>query len=269
MEFGGDVQGFFMNFLREKIHEAAVGATVLLFAGFRCGHDFHEKRFRDVAFARPFPRMGREMEFCRRQHWVAASEVQALDTSRENAWVQDRQFGAQFKAEQLVSTPPTTSEGIEKYLGSGMVKGIGPVYAKKLVAKFGEKIFEIIEHTSARLEEIDGIGPKRRTRIRGAWAEQKIVREIMLFLHSHGVSTSRAVRIYKTYGDAAIEKVRQNPYLLARDIAGIGFKTADQIAQKLGIPHDSLIRATAGLAHVLREATGNGHCALPVELLKD
>ena len=184
-------------------------------------------------------------------------------------WVQDRQFGAQFKAEQLVSTPPTTIEGIEKYLGSGMVKGIGPVYAKKLVAKFGDKIFEVIEHTSARLEEIDGIGPKRRTRIRGAWAEQKIVREIMLFLHSHGVSTSRAVRIYKTYGDAAIEKVRQNPYLLARDIAGIGFKTADQIAQKLSIPHDSLLRAAAGLAHVLREATGNGHCALPVETLKD
>ena len=184
-------------------------------------------------------------------------------------WVQDRQFGAQFKAAQLASTPPTTIEGIEKYLGSGMVKGIGPVYAKKLVAKFGEQIFNTIEHTSARLEEIDGIGPKRRRRIKDAWAEQKIVREIMLFLHSNGVSTSRAVRIYKTYGDDAIDKVRQNPYLLARDITGIGFKTADQIAQKLGIPHDSLLRANAGLQHVLLEATNNGHCALPLDLLKD
>ena len=184
-------------------------------------------------------------------------------------WVQDRQFGAQFKAAQLASTPPTTIEGIEKYLGSGMVKGIGPVYAKKLVAKFGVQIFHTIEHTSARLEEIDGIGPKRRRRIKDAWAEQKIVREIMLFLHSNGVSTSRAVRIYKTYGDDAIDKVRQNPYLLARDIAGIGFKTADQIAQKLGIPHDSLLRANAGLQHVLLEATNNGHCALPLDLLKD
>lgn len=184
-------------------------------------------------------------------------------------WVQDRQFGRQFKADQLTSTPPTSIEGIEKYLGSGMVKGIGPVYAKKLVAKFGDKIFDTIENSSARLEEIDGIGPKRRRRIKDAWAEQKIVREIMLFLHSHGVSTSRAVRIYKTYGDRAIEKVRQNPYLLARDISGIGFKTADQIAQRLGIPHDSLLRANAGLQHVLLEATNQGHCALPTDLLKD
>jgi exodeoxyribonuclease V alpha subunit len=187
----------------------------------------------------------------------------------QGRWVQDRQFGRQFRADTLASTPPTTVEGIEKYLGSGMVKGIGPVYAKKLVARFGEKIFDVIEQTSVQLEEIEGIGPKRRKRIRDAWAEQKVVREIMLFLHSNGVSTSRAVRIYKTYGDAAIEKVRGNPYLLARDIPGIGFKTADQIAQKLGVPHDSLVRAAAGLEHVLGEAMGNGHCALPVEFLKD
>ena len=150
-----------------------------------------------------------------------------------------------------------------------MVKGIGPVYAKKLVAKFGEKIFDIIEKQSARLEEVDGIGPKRRKRIKDAWAEQKVIRQIMVFLHSQGVSTSRAVRIYKTYGEDAIAKVQANPYALAKDIHGIGFKTADQIAQKIGIPHDSMIRACAGLSHVLLEATGNGHCALPVELLKD
>jgi exodeoxyribonuclease V alpha subunit len=187
----------------------------------------------------------------------------------EGRWVQDREFGQQFRAEMLNSTAPTTKEGIEKYLGSGMVKGIGPVYAKKLVAKFGEQIFEIIETASARLEELDGIGPKRRKRIKDAWAEQKVIRQIMVFLHSNGVSTSRAVRIYKTYGENAIEKVQANPYALAKDIHGIGFKTADQIAQKIGIPVDSLIRACAGLSHVLIEATGEGHCALPLELLKD
>jgi exodeoxyribonuclease V alpha subunit len=187
----------------------------------------------------------------------------------EGKWVQDREFGQQFRAELLNSTAPTTREGIEKYLGSGMVKGIGPVYAKKLVAKFGEQIFEIIETSSARLEELDGIGPKRRKRIKDAWAEQKVIRQIMVFLHSNGVSTSRAVRIFKTYGEAAIEKVQANPYALAKDIHGIGFKTADQIAQKIGIPIDSLIRACAGLSHVLLEATGEGHCALPMELLKD
>lgn len=187
----------------------------------------------------------------------------------EGRWVQDREFGQQFRAEMISSTAPTTKEGIEKYLGSGMVKGIGPIYAKKLVGRFGEKIFDIIETQSARLEELDGIGPKRRKRIKDAWAEQKVIRQIMVFLHSNGVSTSRAVRIYKTYGEDAIEKVRSDPYRLAKDIHGIGFKTADQIAQKIGIPVDSLIRACAGLGHVLIEATGDGHCALPVELLKD
>ena len=187
----------------------------------------------------------------------------------QGRWVQDREFGQQFRADVLTSTPPTTREGIEKYLGSGMVKGIGPVYAKKLVDKFAEDIFNIIETASARLEELDGIGPKRRKRIKDAWAEQKVIRQIMVFLHSNGVSTSRAVRIYKTYGEDAIEKVRSDPYRLAKDIHGIGFKTADQIAQKIGIPVDSLLRACAGLSHVLIEATGEGHCALPMDLLKE
>ena len=150
-----------------------------------------------------------------------------------------------------------------------MVKGIGPVYAKKLVEKFGESIFDVIETESGRLQEIDGIGPERRKRIKEAWAEQKIIREIMVFLHSNGVSTSRAVRIYKIYGEQAIDAVRSNPYALSKDIHGIGFKTADQIAQKIGIPHDSVLRACAGLEHVLAEATGQGHCALPLEFLKD
>jgi exodeoxyribonuclease V alpha subunit len=187
----------------------------------------------------------------------------------EGRWVQDRQFGLQFRADLLRSAAPTTREGIEKYLASGMVKGIGPTYAKKLVEKFGEKIFDIIDSCSGRLEEVEGIGPERRRRIKAAWAEQKVIREIMVFLHSNGVGTSRAVRIYKTYGEAAIATLRANPYALAQDIRGIGFRTADQIAQKMGIPHDSLLRACAGLSHVLLEATGQGHCALPVSILKD
>jgi exodeoxyribonuclease V alpha subunit len=185
----------------------------------------------------------------------------------EGRWVRDRQHGLQFQAALLKSSPPSTREGIEKYLGSGMVKGIGPVYARKLVDKFGEKIFDIIENYSARIEEVEGIGPGRRKRIKQAWQEQKLVREIMVFLHSHGVSTSRAVRIYKTYGDSAIERIRANPYLLARDIPGIGFHTADQIAQRTGIAPDSILRAGAGLRHLLLEAMGEGHCALPRSLL--
>ena len=184
-------------------------------------------------------------------------------------WIQDREFGLQFRAEILTSTPPTSREGIEKYLGSGMVKGIGPVYAKKLVKKFGETIFEIIETQSARMEELTGIGPMRRKRIKQAWEEQKVIRGIMLFLHSNGVSTSRAVRIFKTYGAGAISAVQNDPYRLAKDIPGIGFKTADQIAQKIGIPVESLLRAVAGLSHVLIEATQAGHCALPIDQLLD
>ncbi|PWU16299.1 MAG: ATP-dependent RecD-like DNA helicase, partial [Verrucomicrobia bacterium] len=187
----------------------------------------------------------------------------------QGKWVQDREFGLQFRAELITSTAPTTREGIEKYLGSGLVKGIGPVYAKKLVERFGEKIFDIIENESGRLEDLEGIGPKRRRQIKDAWAEQKVIRQIMVFLHSNGVSTSRAVRIYKIYGENAIETVRANPYALAQDIHGIGFKTADQIAQKMGVPHDSVLRARAGLRHVLLEATGQGHCALPADLLKE
>ncbi|MBM3878866.1 MAG: ATP-dependent RecD-like DNA helicase [Verrucomicrobia bacterium] len=185
----------------------------------------------------------------------------------EGQWVQDREFGRQFRGDTMKTSPPTTLAGIEKYLGSGMVKGIGPVYARKLVARFGEGIFDVIETCSARLEEVEGIGPKRRRKIKETWAGQKVIRQIMVFLHSHGVSTSRAVRIYKTYGETAVEQVRADPYGLARDIHGIGFKTADQIAQKVGVPHDSLARAGAGLNHALLEATNEGHCALPEPLL--
>lgn len=185
----------------------------------------------------------------------------------EGQWVRDRDHGLQLKAVRMQSAAPTSLEGIEKYLGSGMVKGIGPVYARKMVEKFGDKIFDVIDSQSARLEDIDGIGPGRRRKIKDAWAEQKVIRDIMVFLHSNGISTSRAVRIYKTYGEKAIEKVRDNPYVLVRDIHGIGFKTADKMARAMGIPFDSVLRARAGLLHVLAEASSDGHCGLPVEIL--
>jgi len=173
----------------------------------------------------------------------------------------------QRKAVFAVGDYPNTKDGIEKYLGSGMVKGIGPGFAKRMVDRFGTEILSIIENRSEELETVEGIGPKRRVRIKQAWQEGKQVREIMLFLHGNGVSTSKAVRIYKTYGDQAISKVKNNPYVLAKDIYGIGFKTADQIAHNLGIPKDSLNRASAGIDHVLLDATTEGHCALPLAQL--
>ena len=186
----------------------------------------------------------------------------------EGWWVRDKEHGLQFKATTLKTVPPTTAEGIERYLGSGLVKGIGPILAKKLVGHFGADVLAVIESRPAELQSVDGIGSKRRERIAHAWQEAKQIREIMLFLHSHGVSTSRAVRIFKTYGEQAIEKVRSDPYTLSKDIYGIGFMTADQIAQKVGIPKDSINRAKAGIDHTLLEATSDGHCALPLVKLK-
>src|SRR5215471_7529686 len=182
-------------------------------------------------------------------------------------WINDRVHGVQFKASFLKVAAPTTVEGIEKYLGSGMIRGIGPVYARKLVRAFGEQVFEIIEQEPDRLREVTGIGPKRAARVIAGWAEQKVIREIMLFLHSNGVSTSRAVRIYKTYGADAIQLISENPYRLARDIRGIGFRTADQIAGKLGIEKTALIRVRAGISYALAEAMDDGHCGLPAEEL--
>ena len=182
-------------------------------------------------------------------------------------WVNDRTHGVQFRAGFLRSMPPTTAEGIEKYLASGMIKGIGPVYARKLVRAFREQVFDVIEQTPGRLQEIDGIGPKRADSIVAAWADQKAIREIMIFLHSHGVGTSRAVRIFKTYGADAIRLISENPYRLARDIRGIGFKSADLIAEKLGIEKTAMIRARAGIGYALSEAMDEGHCGLPLTQL--
>nr|WP_243346590.1 ATP-dependent RecD-like DNA helicase [Mesoterricola sediminis] len=188
----------------------------------------------------------------------AGEQIQASGT-----WENHRDHGPQFKAAFLKATLPTTLAGIETYLGSGLIPGIGPVYAEKLVKAFGEQVFDLIESDPGRLKEIPGIGPVRARRIIAGWAEQKAVREIMLFLQSHGVSTARAVRIYKTYGADAIPLVTENPYRLAKDIRGIGFKSADQIARQLGIAPDSMLRARAGVTYALLEALHDGHCALP------
>jgi exodeoxyribonuclease V alpha subunit len=182
-------------------------------------------------------------------------------------WVNDRNHGQQFKARFLRTSAPTSTEGIEKYLSSGMIRGIGPVYARKLVRAFAEKVFDVIEAEPDRLREVDGIGPVRAQRIVTAWAEQKVVREIMVFLHSHGVGTARAVRIFKTYGADAVQVMSENPYRLARDIRGIGFKTADAIAMKLGIEKTAMVRVRAGISFALTEAMDDGHCGLPTDEL--
>ena len=189
--------------------------------------------------------------------WITAS----------GEWINDRTHGLQFKARFMRTSPPSSVEGIERYLGSGMIRGIGPVYAGKLVRAFGEKVFDVIEAEPARLRDVTGIGPMRAKRITDAWAEQKAVREIMVFLHSHGVGTARAVRIFKTYGADAVEVMTENPYGLARDIRGIGFRTADVIAMKLGIEKTATVRVRAGIAYALTEAMDEGHCGLPVDEL--
>jgi exodeoxyribonuclease V alpha subunit len=183
------------------------------------------------------------------------------------AWVNDRTHGQQFRASFLKATPPTTLEGIERYLASGLIRGIGPVYATRLVRRFGETVFDLIEQQPERLREVTGIGVKRAARIIAGWAEQKVIREIMLFLHANGVGTSRAVRIYKAYGNEAVRVITENPYRLARDIRGIGFRTADQIAVKVGIEKTALVRVRAGISYALAEAMSEGHCGLPVEEL--
>ena len=178
----------------------------------------------------------------------------------QGRWAVNKEYGQQFQAEILRTTPPTTVEGIEKYLASGMVKGIGPVLAGRIVKAYKERTFQIIDRDPDRLTDIDGIGPTRKKKITEAWQEQKAIREIMVFLHGHRVSTSRAFRIFKVYGNEAIEKVRQDPYRLARDIPGIGFKTADVIAESVGIGKQSDLRARAGVEHILLQLTEEGHC---------
>jgi len=181
----------------------------------------------------------------------------------KGSWDVHPRYGEQFKIVSYESVIPATVKGIERYLGSGLIKGIGPVMAKRLVEKFGTETLDIIEKTIERLQEVDGIGGKRVDMIRTAWAEQKEIRDVMLFLQGHEVSSSYAARIYKQYGRESIRVVKENPYRLAEDIFGMGFLTADRIAQKLGIPKDSLIRAEAGIMHVLQRLSDEGHVFYP------
>ena len=189
------------------------------------------------------------------------------DIKAQGFWHNHREYGLGFKAEFIRSIPPSTLEGLEKYLGSGLIKGIGAYLAGNLVKSFGENVFDVIENSPDKLLRVDGIGHKRVDYITKNWAEQKIVREIMVFLQSNGIGTSRATKIYKTYGEDAIKLVSQNPYQLSRDIRGIGFISADNIAKNLGIEPHSIIRARAGINHTLMESSSEGHIALPRDFL--
>jgi exodeoxyribonuclease V alpha subunit len=178
-------------------------------------------------------------------------------------WSSHPKYGKQFQVHSYTTVLPATIQGIRRYLGSGLIKGIGPMMAERMVAHFGTEILTIIDQQPGRLVEVHGLGPKRTRRIADAWEEQKAIKEVMVFLSGTGVSTSLAVRIYKAYGDDSISVVRSEPYRLASEVWGIGFKTADTIAQAVGIPHDSPERIKAGLQYTLSEAADNGHCYLP------
>ncbi len=185
----------------------------------------------------------------------------------QGRWDNHPKHGIQFKAEVCEQTLPATVAGIEGYLGSGMIKGIGPRLAERIVGRFKEDTFDVIELSPERLFEVPGIGKDRVQKITAAWEEQKQVKEIMVFLHGHGVSTNLAVKIYKTYGDTALETVQKNPYQLERDIYGVGFKTADRIAQALGLSVEHPSRIEAGIVFALNEMIEDGHVYVPQELL--
>jgi len=184
-------------------------------------------------------------------------------------WVMHPKFGRQFEAKNCESCLPNSILGLRKYLGSGLIKGIGPVYADKLVDKFGTDVLEVIENQPYKLGEISGIGPKRIEKITTAWQDQKEISKVMIFLQDKGVSTTYATKIYKKYGQESISVINENPYRLADDIWGIGFKKADQIAQNLGFEKDSLKRITSGILFVISQELNNGHLYVELEDLKE
>jgi exodeoxyribonuclease V alpha subunit len=195
-------------------------------------------------------------------------EVQPGESLRlEGRWTTHPQYGRQFNAEWCKQVLPATVEGIKAYLGSGMIKGVGPVTAKRIVQRFGVDTLRVLDEDAEQLQETPGVGPKRAAAVAEAWEEQKQIREVMMFLHSHGVSTNLAVKIYKTYGDDALHVVQEDPYRLARDIWGVGFKTADKVAQDLGLPHDAPSRVQAGVAYALSQLADEGHVYVPEEEL--
>ncbi|MDJ1133359.1 SF1B family DNA helicase RecD2 [Streptomyces iconiensis] len=185
----------------------------------------------------------------------------------EGRWGSHPQYGRQFHVDNYQTVLPATIQGIRRYLGSGLVKGIGPRIADRIVTHFGTETLDIIEAAPARLAEVPGLGPKRTRLIAAAWEEQKAIKEVMIFLQGLGVTTSIAVRIYKKYGDESLSVVRDHPYRLAADVWGIGFLTADRIAQAVGIPHDSPERVKSGLQHTLSQSADQGHCYVPEERL--
>ncbi len=185
----------------------------------------------------------------------------------QGLWDTHPKHGTQFKAERCEQSLPASLAGMESYLGSGMIKGIGPKMAERIVGQFKEATFDVIEQEPGRLLDVPGIGMDRAEKITAAWQEQKQVKEIMVFLHSHGVSTNLAVKIYKTYGDASLETVQENPYQLERDIYGVGFKTADRIAQALGLPPEHPARIEAGIVFALNELINDGNVYAPREML--
>ena len=182
-------------------------------------------------------------------------------------WTNHPKYGEQFKIVHYKTAVPASVYGIQKYLGSGLIKGIGPVIAKRIVGVFAKETFDIIENELERLIEVDGIGKKRIEMIQNAWEEQKEIREVMVFLQSHGVSSGYATKIFKQYGNRSIEVVKENPYRLATDIFGIGFVTADNIAEKLGFSRDSELRAEAGILYVLHQVSDEGHVYYPYDPL--
>ncbi|MDD4172979.1 MAG: helix-hairpin-helix domain-containing protein, partial [Kiritimatiellae bacterium] len=176
----------------------------------------------------------------------------------EGQWIRHPSHGQQFQAKTITCITPTSTEGLRRYLASGMIKGIGPKFAQRIVDRFGERTLDVIDKESGRLREVEGIGEGRRKLIKESWTEQRGVREIMIFLQSHGIGTAKASRIYRQYGADAIAVVKRNPYRLCEDVWGIGFKTADGIALSVGIPHDSEVRARAGLIYTLQTEADEG-----------
>jgi exodeoxyribonuclease V alpha subunit len=201
-------------------------------------------------------------------HQVVAGEY----VTANGEWVTDRVHGVQFKADEIKTTPPHTEEGIARYLGSGLVKGIGPKYAKRIVEVFKENTLEVIDKSPAYLSQVKGIGPKLIEKIRKSWEENQGARSVMVFLHSHEIGTALATKIYRYFherGEDPIPAIKANPYRLGNEIWGIGFKKSDAVAISLGIPRDSPFRAQAAVRHVLNDATGDGHVGLPEELLRE
>ena len=183
-------------------------------------------------------------------------------------WASHSKHGRQFQAEECEQSLPATTEGIKRYLGSGMIRGIGPVMAERIVDLFGEDTLDVIDYEPERLREVLGIGRKRVRSIIKSWDEQRAIKDVMIFLQSHGVSTNLAVKIYKKYGNDSLRIVQNTPYRLVKDVYGIGFKTADKIAKALGLAHDDPQRIEAGVAYTLNRMAEEGHVYMPQEELE-